>query len=164
MEGGAVQREVAARQLAPARASAKGSHKFTRLPRERARAMAKIKVKNPVVEMDGEIVLESADNQWIKIKCGKSHFRLACISPDEFPVWPSIASAEARTVELDAATLLDAIEKSDYRLKEDYSEFHHPSTATCPAVLRGVRMAWTVLGLTFTSPQPEMVARTRSEA
>jgi phytoene/squalene synthetase len=52
--------------------------------------------------------------------------------------------------------VLDAIEKSDYRLREDYSEFRHLTTA--------LRMARTVLGLAFSSPQPELVTRTRSEA
>ncbi|HMK56946.1 MAG TPA: DNA polymerase III subunit beta [Dissulfurispiraceae bacterium] len=76
-----------------------------------------------VREMDGEIVLESADNQWIKVKCGKSHFRLACISPDEFPVWPSISAAEAKSVELDAAILLDAIEKTLYAAGESDTRY-----------------------------------------
>jgi phytoene/squalene synthetase len=52
--------------------------------------------------------------------------------------------------------VLDAIEKSNYRLQEDYSEFHHPLTA--------LRMAWTVLGLAFNSPQPEIIHQTRSAA
>jgi phytoene/squalene synthetase len=52
--------------------------------------------------------------------------------------------------------VLDAIEKSDYSLQEDYSEFHHPSTA--------LHMAWTVLGLTFSSPKTEIVHQTRSAA
>jgi phytoene/squalene synthetase len=52
--------------------------------------------------------------------------------------------------------VLDAIEKSDYRLQENYSEFRHPTTA--------LRMGWTVLGLAFNSPRPELVARKRSEA
>ncbi|MGO9377713.1 MAG: DNA polymerase III subunit beta [Dissulfurispiraceae bacterium] len=76
-----------------------------------------------VREIDGEIVLESADNQWIKVKCGKSHFRLACISPEEFPVWPLITPAEARTVELDAATLLDSIEKTLYAAGESDTRY-----------------------------------------
>jgi DNA polymerase III subunit beta len=76
-----------------------------------------------VREMDGEIVLESADNQWIKIKCGKSHFRLACISPDEFPVWPSISPAEARAVELDTTILLDTIEKTLYAAGESDTRY-----------------------------------------
>jgi DNA polymerase III subunit beta len=76
-----------------------------------------------VREMDGEIVLESADNQWIKIKCGKSHFRLACISPDEFPVWPSISAAEAKAVELDTTILLDTIEKTLYAAGESDTRY-----------------------------------------
>jgi phytoene/squalene synthetase len=52
--------------------------------------------------------------------------------------------------------VLDAIEKSGYRIQEDYSEFHHPATA--------LRMAWTVLELAFSSPRPELATRTRSEA
>lgn len=52
--------------------------------------------------------------------------------------------------------VLDAIEKSDYRLRENYSEFRHLATA--------LRMAWTVLGLAFSGPRPEIVTRTRSEA
>ena len=52
--------------------------------------------------------------------------------------------------------VLDAIEKNDFRLQENYSEFRRPATA--------LRMGWTVLGLAFNSPRPEIVARTRSEA
>jgi phytoene/squalene synthetase len=51
---------------------------------------------------------------------------------------------------------LDAIEKNDYRLQPDYAEFKHPVSA--------LRMGWTVLGLAFSSPRPEIVTRTRSEA
>ncbi len=76
-----------------------------------------------VREMDGEIVLESADNQWIKVKCGKSNFRLACISPDEFPVWPTIAAADAKTIELDAAMLLETIEKTLYAAGESDTRY-----------------------------------------
>jgi DNA polymerase III subunit beta len=76
-----------------------------------------------VREMDGEIVLESADNQWVRINCGKSHFRLAGISPDEYPVWPSIASAEAKTIEIDTAILHDAIEKTLYAAGESDTRY-----------------------------------------
>jgi len=51
---------------------------------------------------------------------------------------------------------LDTIEKNDYRLQSDYAEFKHPASA--------LRMGWTVLGLAFNSPRPEIVTRTRSEA
>jgi DNA polymerase III subunit beta len=76
-----------------------------------------------VREMDGEITLESADNQWVKVTCGKSHFRLAGISPDEYPVWPSIAAAESMTIEIDTATLHDAIEKTLYSAGESDTRY-----------------------------------------
>jgi hypothetical protein len=51
---------------------------------------------------------------------------------------------------------LDAIEKNDYRLQLDYPEFKHPASVLC--------MGWSVLGLIFNNPSPEIVTRTRSEA
>lgn len=71
-----------------------------------------------VREMDGEITLESADNQWVKVKCGKSHFRLAGISPDEYPAWPSISASESMTIEINTAVLHDAIAKTLYAAGE----------------------------------------------
>jgi DNA polymerase III subunit beta len=76
-----------------------------------------------VREMDGEITLESADNQWVKVTCGKSHFRLAGISPDEYPVWPTIADSESMSVEIDTATLHDAIEKTLYSAGESDTRY-----------------------------------------
>jgi DNA polymerase-3 subunit beta len=76
-----------------------------------------------VREMDGEIMLESADNQWVKVKCGKSHFRLAGFAPDEYPAWPLIASSESKTIEIDTATLLDAIEKTLYAAGESDTRY-----------------------------------------
>lgn len=65
-----------------------------------------------VREMDGEISLESADFQWLKVKSGKSHFRLACLSADEFPVWPSLEGADR--MEIASSMLLEMIDKSLY--------------------------------------------------
>jgi DNA polymerase III subunit beta len=76
-----------------------------------------------VREMDGEITLESADNQWVKVKCGKSHFRLAGISPEEYPAWPSISASESKTIELDTAILHDAIEKTLYAAGESDTRY-----------------------------------------
>jgi DNA polymerase-3 subunit beta len=76
-----------------------------------------------VKEMDGEITLESADNQWVKVKCGKSHFRLAGISPDEYPAWPSISGSETMDIEIDTAVLYDAIEKTLYAAGESDTRY-----------------------------------------
>ena len=40
-----------------------------------------------VREVEGDIKLDSKD-LWLKVSAGKSSFRLACLSPEEFPVWP----------------------------------------------------------------------------
>ena len=51
---------------------------------------------------------------------------------------------------------LDAIEKNDYYLQPDYSDFKHPASA--------LRMGWSMLGLALNGPRPEIAQRTRSEA
>lgn len=51
---------------------------------------------------------------------------------------------------------LDAIEKNDYRLQPDYSEFKHPASA--------LRMGWSMLILALNGLRPEITQRTRSEA
>ena len=43
-----------------------------------------------VKELEGDITIESEDSQWIKVKSGKSGFRLACLAPEEFPSWPEM--------------------------------------------------------------------------
>jgi len=63
-----------------------------------------------VKEMEGQITLESFDNQWLKVRSGKSLFRLACLSADEFPVWPSIESTGE--FKMETPMLIDMIDRS----------------------------------------------------
>jgi DNA polymerase-3 subunit beta len=72
-------------------------------------------------EMEGQITLESKDYQWLKIRGGKSLFRLACLSADEFPVWPPIES----TVEMamQAPMLLEMIDRSLYAAGESDTRY-----------------------------------------
>ncbi|BCB95080.1 DNA polymerase III subunit beta [Dissulfurispira thermophila] len=69
-----------------------------------------------VKEMDDSISLESVDSQWVKVRSGKSNFRLASLSADDFPVWPSIESTEE--LEVDSSLLLEMIDKSIYAAGE----------------------------------------------
>lgn len=69
-----------------------------------------------VREAEGEITVESEDEQWIKILYGKSRFRLACLPSGEFPAWPGMESTEE--VGFDAATLSEMIEKTLYSAGE----------------------------------------------
>ncbi|MCL4492011.1 MAG: DNA polymerase III subunit beta [Nitrospirae bacterium] len=75
-----------------------------------------------VREMDGEITLESADVKWLKVKCGKSHFRLVCLSHEEFPVWPAL-SGDAEQLELDSLLLLEMIDKTLYAAGESDTRY-----------------------------------------
>ncbi|MDA8432804.1 MAG: hypothetical protein M0Z60_07560, partial [Nitrospiraceae bacterium] len=47
-----------------------------------------------VREVEGDIVCESVDEQWLKLKAGASSFRLACLPPKEFPAWPGMEDIE----------------------------------------------------------------------
>ncbi len=65
-----------------------------------------------VKEMEGQIALESEDPQWLKVRSGKSLFRLACLSSDNYPACPSIEGAEE--MEIEAPMLLQMIDRSLY--------------------------------------------------
>ncbi len=65
-----------------------------------------------VREVEGDLVCESVDDQWLKIKAGASSFRLACLSAKEFPAWPGMEDMEEITVPADILAAL--IEKTVY--------------------------------------------------
>ncbi len=75
-----------------------------------------------VREMDGEITLESVDGKWLKVKCGKSHFRLACLSHEEYPVWPPM-TGDAENLEIDSLVLLEMIDKTLYAAGESDTRY-----------------------------------------
>ncbi|MBF0328944.1 MAG: DNA polymerase III subunit beta [Nitrospirae bacterium] len=74
-----------------------------------------------VRELEGTLSLESTDNQWFKGKAGKSNFRIACLSPDEFPVWPSLEGAEG--IEISSQMLLEMIDKTLYAAGESETRY-----------------------------------------
>jgi len=75
-----------------------------------------------VREVDGDIVLESSDEKWLKVKSGKSHFRLACLSHDEFPVWPALTD-DTEKMEIDSLLLLEMIDKTLYAAGESDTRY-----------------------------------------
>lgn len=74
-----------------------------------------------VREVDGEIVLEAVDGQWLKIKSGKSHFRLACLSEKDFPAWPPLEDTEEITIP--SGVLLDMIDRTLYAAGESDTRY-----------------------------------------
>lgn len=69
-----------------------------------------------VREAEGDITLESEEEQWLKVSSGKSRFRLACLPPGEFPAWPGVDGAEE--IGFKAAELAEMIEKTIYSAGE----------------------------------------------
>jgi len=69
-----------------------------------------------VREIEGDVVLESTDEQWLKIKAGASDFRLACLPASEFPEWPVMEDVEE--IASEAPVLMEMIEKTIYSAGE----------------------------------------------
>jgi DNA polymerase III subunit beta len=74
------------------------------------------KLYEVVREADGDVVIESEDEQWIRVTFGKSRFRLACHSSEEFPAWPGIEGEDK--IVFDTVLLTEMIEKTLYAAGE----------------------------------------------
>lgn len=75
-----------------------------------------------VREVENDIVLEAGDEKWLKVKSGKSQFRLACLSHDEFPVWPALPE-NSEKLEIDSLLLLEMIDKTLYSAGESDTRY-----------------------------------------
>lgn len=82
-----------------------------------------------VREMEEDVTIESADSLWIKVRSGNSNFRLAGLSTEEFPIWPSLGEEiqnskfKIQETEISAALLLDMIDKSIYASGESDTRY-----------------------------------------
>lgn len=74
-----------------------------------------------VKEVDTEILCESIDDQWVKIKAGASNFRLACLSAKEFPAWPGMEDMEE--IYINARILTDVIDKTVFAAGESDTRY-----------------------------------------
>lgn len=75
-----------------------------------------------VKELDGSIEIETLDSQWIRIKSGNSNFRLACLLPEDFPVWPSF-EGDLEGIELPASLIKEMIDKTLYAAGESDTRY-----------------------------------------
>ncbi|MGE5237596.1 MAG: DNA polymerase III subunit beta [Chloroflexota bacterium] len=74
-----------------------------------------------VREVESAISLESVDGQWLKVKAGKSAFRLACLSEKEFPVWPAMEGTDELTIP--SVVLREMVEKTLYAAGESDTRY-----------------------------------------
>lgn len=75
-----------------------------------------------VKEMEGDILLETTDSQWLKVKSGKSNFKISCLSPEDFPLWPSFEKALEK-FQLPVSLMKEMIEKSLYAAGESDTRY-----------------------------------------
>ncbi len=61
-------------------------------------------------EVEDEMLLESQENNWLKVSSGKSTFKLMGLPEDEYPTLPNVSSSEE--INISADTLRNMIEKT----------------------------------------------------
>ncbi|NWF52348.1 MAG: DNA polymerase III subunit beta [Nitrospirae bacterium] len=82
-----------------------------------------------VREIEGDLFFESIDEQWIKVIAGNSNFRLACLPPNEFPVWPELSPTsgiegeEIEEIDIASSQLHEMIEKTIYSAGESDTRY-----------------------------------------
>jgi DNA polymerase-3 subunit beta len=74
-----------------------------------------------VREIEGDLQMETIDDQWLKIKAGAGSFRVACLSAKEFPAWPGMDDTQELSVK--SAVLVEAIEKTVYACGENDTRY-----------------------------------------
>lgn len=72
-------------------------------------------------EVDGEILLESQDNNWVKVTSGKSTFKLMGLPEEDFPALPEAVKSEELTIK--ASSIKDMIEKTVYATGESDTRY-----------------------------------------
>ena len=72
-------------------------------------------------EVDGEILLESQDNNWVKVSSGRSTFKLMGLPEEEFPSLPAVSKADEVTIKADV--LKNMIEKTIYATGESDTRY-----------------------------------------
>lgn len=69
-----------------------------------------------------EIVFSTKDNDWVELKCGKVHFNIVGLSPDEFPYFPTVK--EESLFEIESSLLKGMIEKTSYAICNDDTKYN----------------------------------------
>ncbi len=72
-------------------------------------------------EVEGEILLEAQDNNWIKVTSGKSTFKLMGLPEADFPALPEMSKSEE--LKIKAETIKDMIEKTIYATGESDTRY-----------------------------------------
>ena len=71
---------------------------------------------------DDEIHFTTRENDWVDLRCGKAHFNIVGLSPDEFPYFPRVN--EESLISLSNVMISDMIEKTAYAMCHDETKYN----------------------------------------
>lgn len=74
-----------------------------------------------VKEIEDDILLESQENNWLKVSSGKSTFKLMGLPEDEYPTLPQVSRSEELNISAD--TLKNMVEKTVYSTGESDTRY-----------------------------------------
>src|SRR5690606_20649233 len=66
---------------------------------------------------DQEISLSKKENNWVELRCDKSHFTVISISPEQFPALPNFE--DKNYIEVRKKTLIDMIDRTQFAASLD---------------------------------------------
>jgi DNA polymerase-3 subunit beta len=69
-----------------------------------------------------EILFSTRENDWVDLRCGKAHFNLVGLSPDEFPFFPAIN--DSTFLRLDGSLLREMVEMTSYAICHDETKYN----------------------------------------
>ncbi len=71
---------------------------------------------------DEEIYLKSdSENSWINLSCKKSTFKIACLSPEEYPAFPAYKEEKDLVIEIDL--LKEMLKKTNFAISMDETRY-----------------------------------------
>ena len=71
---------------------------------------------------DETISFSTRENDWVEIRCGKAHFSIVGLSPEEFPYFPKVN--EESFIRIESRLLADMIEKTAYAICFDETKYN----------------------------------------
>lgn len=71
---------------------------------------------------DQEILFSTKENAWIDLRCGKAHFNLVGLSPEEFPFFPAIN--DSTFIRFDSTMIRQMVETTSFAICHDETKYN----------------------------------------
>lgn len=95
----------------------------TTVAREGKITISAKKLYEIVKELPEEVIsFSTKENDWVEIRCGKAHFSIVGLSPEEFPYFPKVN--EESLIRIESRLLADMVEKTSYAICFDETKYN----------------------------------------